>query len=72
VSKNVPFFTILLSVLIIFGTSSPVWAAQLDARINPDNPDFNFNVKYQRTIFLEYNECGQLADGELKMTHSTF
>jgi len=62
VSKNVPFFTILLSVLIIFGTSSPVWAAQLDARINPDNPDFNFNVKYQRTIFIEYNEGGQLAD----------
>ena len=61
-SKNVPFFTILLSVLIIFGTSSPVWAAQLDARINPDNPDFNFNVKYQRTIFIEYNEGGQLAD----------
>lgn len=61
-SKNVPFFTILLSILIIFGTSSPVWAAQLDARINPDNPDFNFNVKYQRTIFIEYNEGGQLAD----------
>ena len=62
VSIKIPFFIILLSVLIIFGTSSPVWAAQLDARINPDNPDFNFQVKYQRTIFIEYNEGGQLAD----------
>ncbi len=62
VSTKIPFFTILLSVLIIFGTSSPVWAAQLDARINPDSPDFNFQVKYQRTIFIEYNEGGQLAD----------
>ncbi|KAG2474142.1 MAG: hypothetical protein NPMRTHETA2_490020 [Nitrosopumilales archaeon] len=62
VSITMPFFTILLSVLIIFGTSSPVWAAQLDARINPDSPDFNFQVKYQRTIFIEYNEGGQLAD----------
>ena len=61
-STKIPFFTILLSVLIIFGTSSPVWAAQLDARINPDSSDFNFQVKYQRTIFIEYNEGGQLAD----------
>ena len=61
-SIKILFFTILLSVLIIFGTSSPVWAAQLDARINPDSPDFNFQVKYQRTIFIEYNEGGQLAD----------
>ena len=62
VSIKMPFFTILLSVLIIFATSSPVWAAQMDARINPDSPDFNFQVKYQRTIFIEYNEGGQLAD----------
>ena len=62
VSIKILFFTILLSILIIFGTSSPVCAAQLDARINPDNPDFNFQVKYQRTIFIEYNEGGQLAD----------
>lgn len=61
-SIKIPFFTILLSVLIIFGTSSHVWAAQMDARINPDSPDFNFQVKYQRTIFIEYNEGGQLAD----------
>ena len=28
-------FTVLLAGLIVIGTSTPVWAAQLDTKINP-------------------------------------
>jgi len=49
-------------MLIIFGTSYPAWAAQLDARINPDNTSSPVQVKYQRTVFIEYNEGGEIAD----------
>jgi len=61
VSKTV-VFAFFLSMLIIFGTSFPAWAAQLDARINPDVNSSPVEIKYQRTIFIEYNEGGEIAN----------
>jgi len=61
VSKTI-VFALFIGTLIIFSTSSSAWAAQLDARINPANPSSSIEIKYQRTIFIEYNDGGQIAD----------
>jgi len=66
VSKTV-VFAFFVSMLIIFGTSFPAWAAQLDARINPDVNSSPVEIKYQRTVFIEYNEGGEIA-GKLRAT----
>jgi hypothetical protein len=62
VSKKVIFLSTLLATLIIFSTSTSAWAAQLEASINPNNPTSKFQMKYQRTIQIEYAEGGQIAD----------
>ena len=54
----VAFFTGLL----IIGSSSSVWAAQLDARLIPDAESADIKITYQRNIWIGYNEGGQLAD----------
>jgi len=52
----------LLAGLIVIGTSTPAWAAQLDSRINPNNETSPFKMNYQKTIFIEYPNGGQLFD----------
>ncbi|MCV0391890.1 MAG: hypothetical protein K5790_01200 [Nitrosopumilus sp.] len=54
--------TVLLASLIVVGTSSPAWAAQLDARINPNNDSSPFKMSYLKTVFLEYSNGGELFD----------
>ena len=54
--------TVLLAGLIVIGTSSPVWAAQLDAKINPNNDESPFKMNYQKTVFIEYPNGGNLFD----------
>lgn len=54
--------SVLLATLIVVGTSTPVWAAQLDARINPNNESSPFKMNYQKTIFIEYPNGGNLFD----------
>jgi len=56
------FFTILLAGLIVVGTSTPAWAAQLDARINPNNDESPFKMTYLKTVFIEYPNGGNLFD----------
>lgn len=55
-------FAIIFASLLIIGSSSPVWGAQLDARLNPDSSSAEIEIKFQRTIFIEYPEGGQIAD----------
>ena len=50
--------TVLLATLIVVGTSTPVWAAQLDARINPNAETSPFSMHYLRTVFIEYQDGG--------------
>ena len=54
--------TVLLAALIVAGTSTPVWAAQLDARINPNADASPFSMHYLKTVFIEYPEGGDLFD----------
>ena len=54
--------TVLLAGLIVIGTSAPAWAAQLDARINPQQDSSPFKMNYQKTFFVEYANGGQLFD----------
>ncbi len=55
-------FTFMLAGLIVIGTSSSAYAAQLDATINPQGDKSPFQMKYQKTVFIEYPQGGQLFD----------
>ena len=55
-------FTVLIAVLIVASTSTSAFAAQLDARINPNNETSPFKMNYQKTVFIEYPNGGQLFD----------
>ena len=57
--------SVLLATLIVVGTSTPVWAAQLDARVNPNTETSPFKIAYLKTVFIEYPNGGNLFD-ELK------
>jgi len=61
VSKAI-ILTVLLAGLIVVGTTSPAWAAQLDARINPNADSSPFKMSYLKTIFIEYPNGGNLFD----------
>ena len=54
--------TVLLVGILVIGTISPVFAAQLDARVNPNSEISFFKVNYQKTIFIEYPDGGKLFD----------
>lgn len=54
--------TVLLASLIVASASTPAWAAQLDARINPNADSSPFSMNYQRTVFIEYPNGGNLFD----------
>ena len=55
-------FAIIFTVLLIIGSTSTVFGAQLDARLVPEADEAHFEIKYQRTIFIEYPEGGALAE----------
>jgi len=53
----------MIASIVVIGTStSPVWAAQLDAKINPNADESPFSVHYQKTVFIEYPNGGNLFD----------
>jgi hypothetical protein len=54
--------TVLLAGLLLIGTSSSAWAAQMNAQINPNNDESSFKVNYQKTVFIEYPNGGILFD----------
>ena len=54
--------TVLLAGLIVMSTSGPAWAAQLDARVNPNDTSSPFSMNYQKTVFIEYPNGGQLFE----------
>lgn len=53
---------LVITAFLVIGTTSPVWGAQLSARLNPDIGSSEIEIKYQRTIFIEYPEGGEIAD----------
>ena len=56
------FLAVLIAGLFVIGSSSSVWAAQVDARINPNSDKSPFSYHYQKTVFIEYPEGGKLFD----------
>ncbi len=60
--SRVAILTVLLAGLIVVGSSGSVFAAQMDARVNPNNESSPFKMNYQKTVFIEYPNGGQLFD----------
>jgi hypothetical protein len=56
------FLAVLIGGLFVFGSISSIWAAQIDARINPNSETSQFSYNYQKTIFLEYPDGGLIFD----------
>jgi len=58
--------TILLAVLlvglVVVSTNTPAWAAQLEARIDPNNKESPFKMSYLTTVFIDYPNGGGLSD----------
>ena len=57
-----PFLPIFVAILIMVGAITPVWAAQMEVRINPDAESSPFYIRYQKTVFIEYPEDGLIHD----------
>ena len=53
---------ILIASIVVIGTSTPAWAAQLQAQINPENDSSPFSVNYQKVVFIEYPNGGNLFE----------
>lgn len=53
--------------LLIIGSNTSAFGAQLDAKIVPDADATNVKIIFQRNIFIDYKNGGALAD-ELKST----
>jgi hypothetical protein len=56
------FLAVLVAGLFVIGSSSSVWAAQVDAKINPNSNESPFTYSYLKTIFIEYPNGGKLFD----------
>ena len=55
-------FTVLLTSVLIVGSTQTVYGAQLNTIINPNNESSEFQMRYQKTVFIEYEEGGEIAD----------
>ncbi len=53
---------VLFTGLLIIGSGTSVWGAQLDAKIIPDDDSVKVKMTYQRTLSIVYNDGGDLAD----------
>ena len=54
--------TVLLASILVIGTSSSAWAAQMEVRVNPNSEESFFKINYQKTVFIEYPDGGALFD----------
>ena len=54
--------TISLLAIILSITITPAFGAQMDVRIDPTMTTTTAEIKYQRTVFIEYENGGQVAD----------
>ncbi len=56
------FLAVLIAGLFVIGSNSSVWAAQIDAKINPNSNTSPFSYNFQKTIFIEYPNGGKIFD----------
>ena len=52
--------SVLLAITLVVGTSMPVWAAQLEAKIDPNTESSPFKIKYQDAVKIKYPDGGDL------------
>jgi len=57
-----PILVAFFTGLLIIGSSTSVWGAQLDAKIIPDDESVKIKITYQRTLKIGYEDGGELAD----------
>ncbi len=57
-----PILVVFFSGLLIIGSSTSVWGAQLDAKIIPDDESAKIKMIYQRTLKIGYDDGGELAE----------
>jgi hypothetical protein len=50
--KRASFLVVVFAGLLIIGSSTSVWAAQLEARLLPDADVANIKMKFQRTVYI--------------------
>ncbi len=60
--KRASFLVVVFAGLLIIGSSTSVWGAQLEARLLPDADAANIKINFQRTVYIEYKNGGDLAD----------
>ena len=53
---------IVAAALVMTGAAGPALGAQLITSVNPSEDSSNFNMRYLRTISVQYPEGGQVAD----------
>ena len=54
-------FSIGIIGLLVVGSISPIWAAQLDARISTHLSDAQPTFKFLKTVFIEYEDGGEIS-----------
>lgn len=62
--------TVLFSSLLLVGGNTTAFGAQLETFLNPNSQTSPFEIKYQKTVFIEYEDGGELADA-LRGTEDT-
>jgi len=60
VSRRLIFSVGLIGLLVI-GSISPVWAAQLDARLSTHLTEAQPTFKFLKTVFIEYPDGGEIS-----------
>lgn len=61
VSKGLIFSPFLIGLLLI-GTVSPIWAAQLDAKLGTIAESAQPTFKFLKTVFIEYPDGGEIKN----------
>jgi len=56
-----PLLAVLITGVLIIGSSQLAFGAQLAINLNPDNNSSPFEMKYQKTLIIEYEEGGNIA-----------
>ena len=60
--KKTLILSLSLVAVILSISITPAFAAQMDVRIDPTMQTSVAEIKYQRTVFIEYENGGQVAD----------
>lgn len=61
-NHRIIIFTALFAGVLTVGVAQAAYGAQLITFIDPNSDSSDFEIKYQRTVFIEYEDGGQIAD----------